>query len=597
MFFRRMTIAIAGAAALVIATLSPVAASQDSLFSPTTGTVSGLQLTNNYNAALAALASCNSGSSAPNNLASGPVEGQCWLDTSATPHTVRIYDGASWIAVFKIDTTNHLLLPQIGGGNATVASATTTDLCSRAESALTISGTTTITGFGPNCQPGEIKALTFSGALILTHNATSLILPTGANVTTAAGDTALALYLGGGNWRVIVYARASGQALSTSATFGGAVSFQGPISITLGTSTNNWAPAGFSGANRIRLTCSSAISVTGMAGGSDGRRIVIDNVGSNNCTLTANDSASTAANRFLFTGGYILTPGQSVDLIYDGSSSGWRSTAPVSANPISGGYRSLIVTNVATATVTAPGTPNKQMKIVADAITVESASGNAYRLSAVSVTPDVSASGANGLDSGSVANSTWYYSYVIYNPSGSGTIAGLWSVQTSCAAVTLPSGYTACARVGANKTDGSSNFFRVAQYGKRAQYVEATGTNTADLPLITSGAVGTFSSTNPALSAVSVSGVVPATASRISVIILGSYQGGTTSAALVAPNTSYGGTARGPTGTSNQGGWPFYGNAASAYSQFAEFALEGTTIGYAGNSNAAATCLGWEDNL
>jgi hypothetical protein len=58
----------------------------------------------------------------------------------------------------------------------------------------------------------------FSGALILTHNATSLILPTGANITTAAGDTAVFLSLGSGNWRCVEYMRASGAALTGGAS-------------------------------------------------------------------------------------------------------------------------------------------------------------------------------------------------------------------------------------------------------------------------------------------------------------------------------------------------------------------------------------------
>jgi hypothetical protein len=47
--------------------------------------------------------------------------------------------------------------------------------------------------------------LRFSGALTLTYNATSLILPGAANITTAAGDTLEAVSLGSGNWVVTVY--------------------------------------------------------------------------------------------------------------------------------------------------------------------------------------------------------------------------------------------------------------------------------------------------------------------------------------------------------------------------------------------------------
>jgi hypothetical protein len=53
----------------------------------------------------------------------------------------------------------------------------------------------------------------FSGALTLTHNATSLILPGGASITTAAGDVAYFVSLGSGNWRCTGYQKASGAAV------------------------------------------------------------------------------------------------------------------------------------------------------------------------------------------------------------------------------------------------------------------------------------------------------------------------------------------------------------------------------------------------
>ena len=55
--------------------------------------------------------------------------------------------------------------------------------------------------------------LRFAGALAFTHNASSLILPTGANITTAANDVAVLVSEGSGNWRCAAYTRASGEAL------------------------------------------------------------------------------------------------------------------------------------------------------------------------------------------------------------------------------------------------------------------------------------------------------------------------------------------------------------------------------------------------
>lgn len=92
----------------------------------------------------------------------------------------------------------------IGAGATTVSSAATTNIVSVASVNVTISGTTTITAF-TTASAGVKRFLTFSGSLTLTHNGTSLILPGGANIQTAAGDTAIALSLGSGNWKIISY--------------------------------------------------------------------------------------------------------------------------------------------------------------------------------------------------------------------------------------------------------------------------------------------------------------------------------------------------------------------------------------------------------
>ena len=93
-----------------------------------------------------------------------------------------------------------------------VASATTTDIGAAASNYVRITGTTTITGLG-TIASGVRRKVVFAGVLTLTHNATSLILPTGANITTAAGDCAEFESEGSGNWRCTDYMRASGAAV------------------------------------------------------------------------------------------------------------------------------------------------------------------------------------------------------------------------------------------------------------------------------------------------------------------------------------------------------------------------------------------------
>lgn len=91
-----------------------------------------------------------------------------------------------------------------------IASATTTDLGAIAGSMHDITGTTTITSFG-TVSAGIWKYIKFEGALTLTHNATSLILPGAANITTADGDAAIVMSEGSGNWRCLSYVKATGK--------------------------------------------------------------------------------------------------------------------------------------------------------------------------------------------------------------------------------------------------------------------------------------------------------------------------------------------------------------------------------------------------
>ena len=97
----------------------------------------------------------------------------------------------------------------------TIASATTTDIGAANGEYIDVSGTVTITGLG-TIAAGVQRIVTFTGALILTHNATSLILPGGANITTAAGDSAFFVSLGSGNWKCLAFAPILGPAVRQS---------------------------------------------------------------------------------------------------------------------------------------------------------------------------------------------------------------------------------------------------------------------------------------------------------------------------------------------------------------------------------------------
>ena len=92
---------------------------------------------------------------------------------------------------------------------ADIASASTTDIGAATGNYVDVTGTTTITALG-TVQAGTQRKVRFTGALTLTYNSTSLILPEATNITTAAGDVADFVSLGSGNWRCTAYLPAAG---------------------------------------------------------------------------------------------------------------------------------------------------------------------------------------------------------------------------------------------------------------------------------------------------------------------------------------------------------------------------------------------------
>ena len=72
------------------------------------------------------------------------------------------------------------------------------------------------------------------------------------------------------------------------------------------------------------------------------------------------------------------------------------------------------------------------------------------------ITCNAAVNGVNGLDSGSLANTTWYYGFIIGDSKGIKTTATLLS--TSKTAPTLPAGYDSFRWVGVALTSGAAQF-------------------------------------------------------------------------------------------------------------------------------------------
>lgn len=233
---------------------------------------------------------------------------------------------------------------------------------------------------------------------------------------------------------------------------------------------------------------------------------------------------------------------------------------------------------------------NANVLVTADELVLSSAAGTYKLLTGINLTGlAVTNTGANGLDAGLPAASTWYSVWVIWNGT---TAAGLLSL--SATAPTLPAGYTHRARVGWVRTDGTGNKYPLGftQAGRRVQYKISSGSNLVALPVLASGALGNVST--PTYVAVSVSGSTPVTAESVN---LHAYVSGSplTNNVIVAPNQFYGSY------LATNGTRPPVGagvNSAGDFSMPISLLLESTNIYYAAStSNAGVICSGWEDNL
>ena len=125
-----------------------------------------------------------------------------------------------------------------------------------------VTGTTTITSINATGGVGTLIKLHFDGALTLTHHATDLILPSGANITTAAGDEAEFIEYAAGDYRCTNYSKANGEAVvgGAGATGGGSdeVFYENGQTVT----TSYELTAGKNAMSAGAITINSSIAVT-----------------------------------------------------------------------------------------------------------------------------------------------------------------------------------------------------------------------------------------------------------------------------------------------------------------------------------------------
>lgn len=103
------------------------------------------------------------------------------------------------------------------------------------------------------------------------------------------------------------------------------IQWSGDISpASFATQQDNYNPASLSTASTLRLTATAPSDVTGLAGGADGRILIIHNVGASTITLKDEHASSTAGNRFALTTDVACLTDMMVFLQYDSTSSRWR---------------------------------------------------------------------------------------------------------------------------------------------------------------------------------------------------------------------------------------------------------------------------------
>lgn len=184
------------------------------------------------NSAFQAIASCSSGTSAPGTT----YNNQWWFDTTNDILKIRDESNANWVNVASLVGTTWI--PYSSGSvlgtlanlnaasvstslamaaNKSIAGALTSVTSGTPDfatmgNAVTLTSTATANTLGTT-QAGFIGVIHYGIAITVTHNGTSRILPTTANITTAIGDVEIVLSLGSGNYRTIAFMRADGTAI------------------------------------------------------------------------------------------------------------------------------------------------------------------------------------------------------------------------------------------------------------------------------------------------------------------------------------------------------------------------------------------------
>lgn len=234
--------------------------------------------------------------------------------------------------------------------------------------------------------------------------------------------------------------------------------------------------------------------------------------------------------------------------------------------------------------IAAIGVNNANVLVTADEVCLENPSNQYFTARNANITINSAGTvGAINSSSSALAINTWYAVWLWWNGT---TLVG--TIDTSFTTPTAPTGYTNAhkARIGSVRTDSSGSKFllQTLQYGRNARYEPLAASNTVAPPSIASGVSGS--------TAVSVTAVVPSSASEILVTLAGNIAintgGGVASSAVY----TFGNAGNAPISVFNANTNGIQANG------HANIALLGMTVTY--NSSSANLVLvtnGWVDNI
>lgn len=332
-------------------------------------------------------------------------------------------DTSADVTLYTWDTVNVVDQPLTGEG-ANLASAAAVTFGTDGDY-FHITGTTTITSFS-GTQPSVI--LIFDGALTLTHSA-NIVLRNAVNKVTVANDVMGFVNEGSGVWREIFRTGGGGTGLLT--TKGDILSYSTEeIRVAVGSNgkiltADSTTTSGLDfGAGPLTtkgdlLTATAADTPVRVAVGSNGQAVVADS------NLTNGFGWDVPALRSYLAGLTLSTAGSSATM--------------------------SIAAGMAT-----DDTAVKMMTLAAFTKTTASWTVG---------------TGNGCIDTGAIANTTWYHWWLIYRPDTQ-VVDVLCSL--SATAPTMPTNYTLKRRIGSGKTDGSAQWIAFTQTGDWFYWVTPT---------------------------------------------------------------------------------------------------------------------------